>query len=513
MKRKKKDCTASFTSERRMCGRTLSLLVCLLALVGCQTPQKTREPTDVDGFYGGDLDMFLGHQAQQAASESRSRALAQVNCASAALCKHDFSSAQKFLELASATMWSFSAEGETEALRVKEEPKIYKGDPYEKAMASFYLGMIDYMNGHFENTVASCKTAILADSGSKTNLFDSDFTPAFFLQACALRALGQTESAKDGFQFTKGILLKRTTASVVRQAIISAVYQLRDSCPSNEKQDLLNAVELYFNALGISKPSLAPPGEVFDELSQTVATQIADLRKSSGSPSISWETVARWSSRLTHECKRLLASSNADEFRTLSTFLVATFDSLSATNSNVLIIVDLGRGPRKFSAGGRNQQIKVIRGIYAARAARIQVGNLVADTFRLEDVWFQANTRGGREMDSILQGKATFKDLTEAGGALAATASIYTLPLALLLWAAEASVNATADTRCWECLPGEVHVAALTLQPGEYDVNVSFLDALGRPLFLSKISGRKCTVLATRPTLWYLRSVGGNLSL
>jgi len=119
----------------------------------------------------------------------------------------------------------------------------------------------------------------------------------------------------------------------------------------------------------------------------------------------------------------------------------------------------------------------------------------------MEDVAWQAMTRGGRQVDKILQGKVQFRSSNErsgtvltdiasemllrspAGGTSGAVMDGVGAALGLVgvvQLALSARTKPHADTRYWDNLPDAVHVAALTLPPGKHDLVLSYSDAYGQ---------------------------------
>lgn len=118
----------------------------------------------------------------------------------------------------------------------------------------------------------------------------------------------------------------------------------------------------------------------------------------------------------------------------------------------------------------------------------------------LEDIYRQASTRGGREFDSILQGKAQFKDAagtvgnaafagamvagTYAAGSgdrNAAIAAGVLLLTAAIAKAAEEAAEPDADTRYWDNLPDRVHGLTLPLNEKDSKVTVEIVDFMDKP--------------------------------
>jgi len=213
--------------------------------------------------------------------------------------------------------------------------------------------------------------------------------------------------------------------------------------------------------------------------------------------------------------------------------------SLPGLKDNVLVLVETGSAPVKFataeSAGGKPRFLKMRRASatetawisWAApapsqppaqskakpdkkdkdrdQALQQPTGKHGADAMLIEDIFHQAATRGGREFDALLDGKAQFKSVTNTvgnaaivgavvAGSVAARsnnketqrdAAIATGALALVALAAKVTANAVeaeADTRYWDNLPDRVYGLPLSLPDSVHSVMVEFKSASGEPL-------------------------------
>ena len=177
---------------------------------------------------------------------------------------------------------------------------------------------------------------------------------------------------------------------------------------------------------------------------------------------------------------------------------------LPGESDNVLILVETGRPPVKWSDTDRNQTkpryLKFNRGSWGLNAdeARITTSDATLKTAMLEDIYRQASTRGGRQFDSILAGKAQFKgaanvvgDVALVGAGVAATyaaqrndrdaaiAAGALLAVAVLAKVAAEATEPNADTRYWDNLPDKVHGATLTLPEAVKSIHVDFLRSNG----------------------------------
>lgn len=151
--------------------------------------------------------------------------------------------------------------------------------------------------------------------------------------------------------------------------------------------------------------------------------------------------------------------------------------SLPPNPSSSLVLLDTGPAPVKWGAGAYNHILKFRAGdghdgqywIVTSAGSEITSFNLVGD------IALRATTRGGREVDGILQGKAQFKGTagtvgntamnagsqvamlgTLVGDRNAANAGLAGMFIGLIAKGIEASTNPAADTRSWDSLPSHV---------------------------------------------------------
>lgn len=174
---------------------------------------------------------------------------------------------------------------------------------------------------------------------------------------------------------------------------------------------------------------------------------------------------------------------------------------------NTLIFVEFGPGPVKYATGEFGEQLRFRVPPSPVNAVRVKVGEVSITAAPVDDVGYQATTRGGRVMDHILGNKAVFKESTDrlgdaaiVGGAVLAAAgqgrkSAADEAGAALVLAGLASKLLSAatvpraDTRMWDNLPRYLTFVQMRLPPGEHTVTVEFLDARGEP-----VAGRTKTV-------------------
>lgn len=156
---------------------------------------------------------------------------------------------------------------------------------------------------------------------------------------------------------------------------------------------------------------------------------------------------------------------------------------------NLVCLVDVGLGPEKFADGSHRELARFRPRSHPAQRAEIFLdGQSLGTTCVLADLFYQANTRGGTQMEGIREGKAVLKTTTTVGGVVLLheglrdhgsgqrdklVAGGALLLLSLL-------VDPSADVRHWAILPETVQVLAADVAPGEHELRIEFLDAWNR---------------------------------
>lgn len=164
--------------------------------------------------------------------------------------------------------------------------------------------------------------------------------------------------------------------------------------------------------------------------------------------------------------------------------------------STVLVVAETGSGPRKSAIGQYSEKLVIREGSAGNDKLVAVLSGSRAELAAAENLFYQATTRGGREMDNILAEKAETKRTTQTVGSAAMAAGAATVAVAqsqhqnnnnnnsgraagaigggimllgLLAMAASAGMNPAADTRTWDTLPHSIHLATLppaTAAPG-----------------------------------------------
>lgn len=170
-------------------------------------------------------------------------------------------------------------------------------------------------------------------------------------------------------------------------------------------------------------------------------------------------------------------------------------------DDNVLVVAETGTSPRKVSDGPGHYQLKFRRGRgFTESRVRLSLGGRTVRAYPIEDIAWQAMTRGGRPVDKIIKGKVTYRRtgrevgvaLTDVSSKLMMIAPVFkntrelqgvAVALGLVGLASHivsTQIQTQADTRYWNNLPDAVHVYTCRLPPGGQSVRATFYTRSGR---------------------------------
>jgi hypothetical protein len=340
-------------------------LVLAAGSAGCSAPNSGDAGR---AWYAGDSGTARTLLEERLQQDPEGRALFLNELGVLELERRDLAAAERRFSEAWRLMESLAGDGldAVGAIVGAEGSKQWRGDPYERAMNSWYLGLVYWMRGVHDNALACFKNAVFVDSSRGEDRYDCDFAPALFLEGLAYRQLGE---------------------SAMADRSMAAARELAPGCPA-------------------------------------------------------------------------LASGN---------------------DGNVIVIVEVGRGPTKVAAGEHGEKLRfVAHDEVPASVAVLVDGQPFGSLSRAGDVHFQASTRGGRDFDSILAAKSGIKKGTEVAGIGALLladdvkrkhqGAVLAAGAALLL--TSLAVRAEADTRHWTTLPHEVQLFRGTLPPGKHRFEV-----------------------------------------
>jgi len=155
-------------------------------------------------------------------------------------------------------------------------------------------------------------------------------------------------------------------------------------------------------------------------------------------------------------------------------------------NQNVLVVVLTGGGPIKARAGKYGERLVYVEGPNPVTEVEVRQGERVlARSAPAESLYVQATTRGTRQVDYLLAGKANFKQGTAVAAAALGTGAVIASQqkngdvaagvlagLAILSALISSATTPEADVRAWDNLPHSIFLIGLTLSPGEQKLEV-----------------------------------------
>lgn len=144
-----------------------------------------------------------------------------------------------------------------------------------------------------------------------------------------------------------------------------------------------------------------------------------------------------------------------------------------APNADTLVLVESGTAPRKLGDGAAHAYFVYRRGRgFTENEAELVTAAGASPLYAIEDIYFQAATRGGREIDKVLDGKVEFREASNTFGSALSTTSVMMAQvggasdlgavvggIGLISLLVSANARPRADTRQWTSLPDTVHIS------------------------------------------------------
>lgn len=323
------------------------------------------------------------------------------------------------------------ASAETRAAWGRESIKFFKGEPHERSMLAWYLGLAAYLRGEYNDARIFFTQSLLAAATRDEDCaqFRDDFQLGHYWLGRTYQHLGQLDNARVAFEKAGCVLahrgqdrelarLKKQRAGEYRREL-----KLEAACyrtATKGKQPVVGAIDLSAERARSDLPELLPDA-------------------AEGSP--------------------VLASAQDP-----SSFLDPEFQQ----EANLIIVIELGTGPLKYLAGSQNERDEVAPSMYKERFVDVYIdGHRVGPALPLCDMYHQACTRGVQTR----RGRQTAK--------MIAKEVLRRVPLAGTVFG---YWDVSGDARFVPVLPGEVHVLAARVKPGLHTVALRCSDINGQYL-------------------------------
>ncbi|MDK1032040.1 MAG: hypothetical protein QGD94_08550, partial [Planctomycetia bacterium] len=311
-----------------------------------------------------------------------------------------------------------------------ESLKIFKGEPFERAMVATYLGMLHYLEGDYNNARIFCTRADMSDATTADNMSDyrHDFRLAQYWLGRSFMKLGKPGNARVAF--------RKAGERIPRKREEKELKYLRKTQDRARKKRVKQEKKTFARASGGKVPIVG----------------VADL---SASPALSEMASVQVGAGAKEKPAVTLAAS------TLAQFLTTDFQK----QVNLILVIEVGSGPVKFLAGQSGEMDQIIRAPYEERQVLVYLnGRTVGPAFQMLDMFHQADPRGTTEKDRLQAVKGGTKYILSQLPYVGMVASAWDVP---------------ADHRYWRLLPGEVDIFAAKLEPGIYTVGLDCFDVNG----------------------------------
>ena len=196
-------------------GRAVATAVWLLALVvlgpGCAVNRLQREADRaVADYFVGDYGSAVSRLNPVSTKTDENFVLNNLRLGSAALAAYDLDTAEGAFLRAYEVLNSVGVNdgGRTlGAVLLSENIRVWRGEPFERAMANFYLGLVYYLRRDYANARAAFENALfkLRDYGEAKGKDDqyreqeSNFALAYLMLAKSYQRLGRDDAAEKNF--------------------------------------------------------------------------------------------------------------------------------------------------------------------------------------------------------------------------------------------------------------------------------------------------------------------------
>src|SRR4051812_5642301 len=190
--------------------RLLAALLLAALLGGCAAEKHPEAQRGVNDYFFGDYRRARDVLRPLAAKTDEDYVLNNVRLGSASLVDYDLDEAEAAFYRAYEVINSVNvndAGRSSAAIFLAEKLKVWKGEPFERAMANFYLGVIYYIQQDYSNARAAFENSLfkLRDygqgdvKGDEYKEIESNFSIAYIMLGKCWLKLGNPDKARDMF--------------------------------------------------------------------------------------------------------------------------------------------------------------------------------------------------------------------------------------------------------------------------------------------------------------------------
>ncbi len=192
------------TAKTWICAVVLATLL----LAGCESADDQHANSAVIDYYEGDFGQARALLDPLARKTNGDFVLNNVRLGSTNMADYDLAGAEDAFLRAYEVINSVGVNDggrSLGAVLVSENIKVWKGEPFERAMVNFYLGVIYYMRHDYNNARAAFENALfkLRDyQGSDEDKYadvDSNFALGYLMLAKSWQRLGEDDKAQSLF--------------------------------------------------------------------------------------------------------------------------------------------------------------------------------------------------------------------------------------------------------------------------------------------------------------------------
>ena len=328
----------------------------------------------------------------------------------------------------------------TAAALTTEQLKYYKGETYERAMLTAYLGMLEYRAGQYNNARILFSRALSADRAAVVNektpsSYGEDFGLAYFWISRAFAKLGDTDQT--------AIALRKAAAGVDR--LKNAEKEL-----AADRKAAADWEKMFLEGEKWSFQTFSDPKEK-DRFIEGIV-DLSQVRGTPGNP----PAVAAASAK---DNPVLKTTDNREEF----------FTAAYQNEANTVLQLEVGWPPYKYLGGINGERTEFGRPFVQPRTIRVYIdGHYAGPAFVVLDLWDQASTQDRiAEKDAAQAGKAVAKEILKHMPYVGSAAGYW---------------NVQGDIRFWTTLPGKMFLYAGKLAPGPHTVRLEMYDVGGNLL-------------------------------